>query len=43
MEAPAPRFESFHWDMLADARFYVQIAISAVLAAGIVLIALKLF
>ena len=43
MEAPAPRFERFHWDMLADARFYVQIIISAVLAAGIVLIALKLF
>lgn len=43
MESPAPRFEKFHWDMLADTRFYVQIAASAVLAAGIVLIALRLF
>lgn len=40
MEAP---FERFHWDTLADVRFYVQIIISAVLSAVIVLIALKLF
>lgn len=43
MEAPAPKFERFSWDTLADTRFYVQIAISAVLSAAIVLIALKLF
>jgi hypothetical protein len=36
------KFERFNWDMLADARFYVQIAISAVLSAGIVLLVLKL-
>lgn len=43
MEAPAPKFQRFHWDMLADARFYVQIVVSAVLSAAIVLIAMKLF
>ena len=43
MEAPAKKFERFTWDTLADTRFYVQIAISAVLSAAIVLIALKFF
>jgi len=40
METPAKKF---NWDVLADSRFYIQAVISAILAAAIVLIALKFF